>query len=41
SINSHQIHDCIKAAIKTWQFPKPTGAEVVVSYPFIFDLVAF
>ena len=41
SINSHEIHDCIKRAIKTWQFPKPVGAEVVVSYPFIFDLVAF
>jgi hypothetical protein len=41
SINSHQIHDCIKGAIKSWQFPKPSGAEVVVSYPFIFDLVAF
>lgn len=41
SVNSHEIHDCIKSAIKSWQFPKPTGAEVVVSYPFVFDLVAF
>ena len=41
SINSHEIHDCIKRAIKTWQFPKPVGGEVVVSYPFVFDLVAF
>ncbi len=41
SVNSHDIHDCIKRAIKSWQFPKPVGAEVVVSYPFIFDLVAF
>lgn len=41
SVNSHEIHECIKSAIKSWQFPKPVGAEVVVSYPFIFDLVAF
>ena len=41
NVNSHDIHDCIQSAIKTWRFPKPKGAEVVVSYPFIFDLVAF
>ncbi len=41
SVNSHEIHNCIKTAIKSWQFPKPVGAEVVVSYPFVFDLVSF
>jgi len=41
TVNSHQIHDCIKASIKSWQFPKPVGMEVVVSYPFVFDLVGF
>ncbi len=41
SINSSEIHSCIKSAIKTWQFPKPKGSEVVVSYPFIFDIVGF
>jgi hypothetical protein len=41
SVNSHEIHDCIRGAIKSWRFPKPQGAEVVVSYPFVFDLVAF
>lgn len=41
SVNSHEIHNCIKSAIKSWQFPKPTGTEVVVSYPFVFDLVSF
>jgi hypothetical protein len=41
SVNSTEIHDCIKSSIKSWQFPKPVGAEVVVSYPFVFDLVAF
>lgn len=41
SVNSHEIHDCIKSAIRTWRFPKPVGTEVVVSYPFVFDLVSF
>lgn len=41
NINSHDIHTCIKNALKSWQFPKPKGAEVMVSYPFVFDLVAF
>ena len=41
SINSHEIHACIKDAIRTWRFPKPRGSEVVVSYPFVFDIVGF
>ncbi|MEJ2642090.1 MAG: AgmX/PglI C-terminal domain-containing protein [Desulfosarcinaceae bacterium] len=41
TVNSNEIHACIKAAIKTWQFPKPKGSTVVVSYPFIFDVVGF
>ena len=41
TIKSPEIYSCIKAAIKTWQFPKPVGNEVVVSYPFIFDIVGF
>lgn len=41
SINSNEIHFCIKDAIKTWQFPKPKDSEVIVSYPFIFDIVGF
>jgi hypothetical protein len=41
SVNSNQIHGCIKSAIKSWQFPKPVGTEVIVSYPFVFDLVSF
>ncbi|MBN1906348.1 MAG: FHA domain-containing protein [Deltaproteobacteria bacterium] len=41
SINSHEIHNCIKESIRGWQFPKPSGAEVIVSYPFVFDIVAF
>jgi pSer/pThr/pTyr-binding forkhead associated (FHA) protein len=41
SVNSHALHSCIKTSIKGWQFPEPVGAEVVVSYPFVFDLVSF
>lgn len=41
SINSSQIHSCIKSCIKSWQFPEPKGNEVIVSYPFIFDIVGF
>jgi len=41
SVRSKEIHSCIKAAIKTWQFPQPTNAEVVVSYPFVFNIVGF
>jgi hypothetical protein len=41
SIKSGSIHGCIKKAIKTWRFPKPSGTEVVVSYPFVFDIVGF
>jgi hypothetical protein len=41
SINSTEIHSCIKSSIKTWLFPEPKGSEVIVSYPFIFDVVGF
>jgi len=41
SMRSSQIHNCIQAAIKSWQFPKPQNAEVMVSYPFVFDIVGF
>jgi hypothetical protein len=38
TINSHDIHTCIMSAIKRWTFPQPVGSEVLVSYPFIFDI---
>jgi hypothetical protein len=41
SIRSDQLHSCIRGSIKSWKFPKPQGAEVEVSYPFIFDVVGF
>lgn len=41
SLRSNDIHSCIKAAVKSWQFPKPSGGSVFVSFPFIFDSVSF
>jgi len=41
TIQSSELHSCLKGAIKSWQFPKPTGVEVVVSYPFVFDIIGF
>ncbi|MGC9324273.1 MAG: AgmX/PglI C-terminal domain-containing protein [Desulfomonilia bacterium] len=41
TVNSTDIHACIKSAIKSWKFPQPKGAEVIVSYPFIFDIVGY
>jgi hypothetical protein len=41
TINSTEIHSCIQTAIKSWEFPQPEGSEVIVSYPFIFDIVGF
>jgi hypothetical protein len=41
TINSSDIHSCIQSTIKSWEFPQPDGSEVVVSYPFIFDIVGF
>ncbi len=42
SIRSDSLHGCISRAIRSWRFPKPRGAaEVIVSYPFVFDVVGF
>ncbi len=41
TLRSDSIHGCITSAIKAWRFPQPQGAEVLVSYPFIFDMVGF
>ena len=40
-VRSNRIHSCIKKAIRSWQFPEPRNTEVVVSYPFVFDIVGF
>lgn len=41
TIQGSSIHNCIKQAIKTWRFPQPKHTEVVVSYPFVFNIVGF
>jgi hypothetical protein len=40
-VRSNAMHTCIKRAIKSWQFPEPRNTEVIVSYPFVFDIVGF
>ncbi|NRB41940.1 MAG: AgmX/PglI C-terminal domain-containing protein [Pseudomonadales bacterium] len=41
TIRSVELNDCIRNAIKRWQFPQPSGGDVYISYPFIFDQVGF
>ncbi len=41
TLGSPDIHACIQSSIKSWEFPQPEGNEVIVSYPFIFDIVGF
>ncbi len=41
SVRSETLHSCIRDRIRGWQFPRPRGAEVLVSYPFVFDVVGF
>lgn len=41
TVNSSEIHTCIKSAIRTWKFPKPKGQTVMVSYPFVFDISGY
>lgn len=41
SIQNQEILGCIKKSIKTWTFPQPHRDQVLVSYPFVFDIVGF
>jgi len=41
TVQSNSLHNCIQSQIKGWQFPKPTGSDVFVSYPFVFNMVGF
>jgi len=41
TVKSSQLHSCIISAIKGWKFPKPNGTDVIVSYPFVFDITGF
>ena len=37
TLNSKVVEDCISLRLKSWKFPlPPNGAEVKVSYPFVF-----
>ena len=31
------VGTCISAAVLRWTFPKPTGSDVIVSYPFVLE----
>lgn len=35
SLNSPAGEKCIADAVRGWEFPKPSGGKVVVSYPFV------
>ena len=40
TLNDGNVEDCLVAAVRTWQFPKPKGGGVViVKYPFDFERV--
>ena len=41
TLQNPAVSSCIISSIKRWQFPKPRGGVVVVSYPFIFSSVGY
>lgn len=41
TLRSASVRNCIVSRLKRWVFPKPSGGNVVVSYPFIFQSVGF
>jgi hypothetical protein len=41
TLQSPEVAGCIISSLKRWQFPRPTGGAVVISYPFIFSSVGF
>lgn len=39
TLGSPAVEDCIVAALKSWEFPKPSpSGDVVVTYPFVLKL---
>lgn len=36
TLNDSQVEQCVLDRARGWTFPKPTGGEVAVSYPFAF-----
>jgi FHA domain-containing protein len=41
TLRNPAVSSCISSSLKRWQFPKPRGGIVIVSYPFIFNAVGF
>jgi hypothetical protein len=41
TLKNPAVSSCISGSLKRWQFPRPTGGIVIVSYPFIFNAAAF
>ena len=41
SLASQPVATCISGVIKRWQFPKPTGGSVTVTFPFVFNVQGF
>ncbi len=41
TLHNPAVASCIIAGLQRWQFPKPRGGLVIVSYPFIFSSVGF
>ncbi|MGF1511737.1 MAG: AgmX/PglI C-terminal domain-containing protein [Myxococcota bacterium] len=41
TLRSPAVASCIMQSIKRWQFPRPTGGSVIISYPFVFSQSAF
>jgi len=41
TLRSPQVSSCILQAIKRWRFPKPTGGNVTISFPFVFSQSQF
>ena len=35
SMHNGQVEQCIADAVRRWQFPRPPGGIVIVSYPFL------
>ena len=35
TLNNPRLEKCVADAVRRWEFPKPQGGIVVVSYPFV------
>lgn len=37
SMRNTEVTTCIQSAIKSWSFPKPSGGNATIVYPFVFS----